>query len=277
MITAVTEGRAGTAMQGFANTITAKEIELVVDFVREEFMRNKARNTAYHTPENGWPNHQQYAPAFPFALGELAIDQPADQLTPEQLLGRRIFMQSCVTCHDRGRVEDEGAIWDPRPVSYPRNQYSHRQAETPTAGKNGDLSPGRGDDAKTDTVSSASPYARHEIPPVLKNPSAAEAEGEALFQKNCAFCHAPDGTGKNWIGSFLEPHPRNLTDPENMRDMDSERLREVIRNGLPNTTMSAWKSVLSEVQIDSLVAYINKAFHPLKGIDVQRLDSGTVK
>ncbi|MDT8383983.1 MAG: c-type cytochrome [Gammaproteobacteria bacterium] len=277
MITAVTEGRAGTAMQGFANTITAEDIELVVDFVREEFMRNKAANTAYHTPENGWPNHRQYAPAFPFALGELAIDQPAAQLTPEQLLGRRIFMQSCVTCHDRGRVEDEGAIWDPRPVSYPRNQYSHRQDETPTAGENGGLSPGRGDDAKTDTVSSASPYARHETPPVLQNPTAAETEGEALFQKNCAFCHAPDGTGKNWIGSFLEPHPRNLTDPENMRDMSAERLREVIRNGLPNTTMSAWKSVLNEAQIDSLVAYIHKAFHPLKGIDVQRLDSGTAK
>lgn len=251
MIVTVTQGRAGTAMQGFANTINAEDISLVVDFVREEFMRNKALNTSYHTIENGWPNHQQYAPAFPFAMGELAMDQPVDQLTAQQLLGRRIFMQSCVTCHDRGRVEDEGVIWDPRPVSYPRNQYSHRQDESKI-------------NAAPDSISGASPYARHETPPVLQNPTAQEKEGEALFQKNCAFCHAPDGTGKNWIGSFLEPHPRNLTDPDNMREMTADRLREVIREGLPGTTMSAWKSVLSVSQIDSIVVYINKAFHPLK-------------
>jgi len=267
MVITVTQGRAGTAMQGFANTLNAEDISLVVDFVREEFMRNKASNTSYHTLENGWPNHQQYAPAFPFALGELAIDHPDNQLTEQQLLGRRIFMQSCVTCHDRGRVEDEGVIWDPRPVSYPRNQYSHRETSATVT------------DTKTptDTISSASPYARHEKAPVLQNPTAQEKAGEALFQKNCAFCHAPDGTGKNWIGSFLEPHPRNLTDPNNMREMSAERLRGVIREGLPGTTMSAWKSVLSVSQIDSIVVYINKAFHPLKGIDGVRLDRGTTK
>jgi cytochrome c oxidase cbb3-type subunit 3 len=266
MIIAVTQGRAGTAMQSFANTLNVDDISLVVDFVREEFMRNKAKNTAYHTLENGWPNHQQYAPAFPFALGELAIDQPVDQLTAEQLLGRRIFMQSCVTCHDRARVEDEGVIWDPRPVSYPRNQYSHRETAPVTE-----------TNTSPDTVSEASPYARHEKRPVLKTPTTQEKEGEALFQKNCAFCHAPDGTGKNWIGSFLEPHPRNFTDPDNMREMSVERLRGVIRDGLPGTTMSAWKSVLTESQIQSVIAYINKAFHSLKGIDGARLDRGTAK
>lgn len=266
MIAAVTQGRSGTAMQGFANTLNADDISLVVDFVREEFMRNKARNTSYHTIENGWPNHQQYAPAFPFALGELAIDQPVDQLTAQQLLGRRIFMQSCVTCHDRGRANDEGVIWDPRPVSYPRNQYSHRQSAEQSTSREAEAT------AVPDSVSSASPYARHETPPVLDHPTTQEKEGEALFQKNCAFCHAADGTGKNWIGSFLEPHPRNLTDPDNMREMSVERLRGVIRNGLPGTTMSAWKSVLSAPEIDSIVAYINKTFHPLKGIDDERLD-----
>jgi len=156
-------------------------------------------------------------------------------------------MQSCVTCHDRARVNDEGVIWDPRPVSYPRNQYSHRQTET----------------TPPDSISSATPYARHEQVPVLVNLTAQEKEGEALFQENCAFCHAPDGTGKNWIGSFLEPHPRDLTDPVNMQTMTAERLRQVIRDGLPDTTMSAWKGVLDAGQIDAVIAYINRAFHPL--------------
>jgi cytochrome c oxidase cbb3-type subunit 3 len=62
-----------------------------------------------------------------------------------------------------------------------------------------------------------------------------------------------------------------------MREMSVERLRGVIREGLPGTTMSAWKSVLSESQIDSVAAYINKAFHSLKGIDGARLDRRTTK
>ena len=127
MIKAVTNGRSDTAMQGFANTMSEDEIELVVDFVRQEFMINRAVNTRYHTIENGWPDHEQYAEAFPFALGEVAIDTPDHKLTSAQLIGKRIFMQSCITCHDRARVNDEGVIWDARPVSFPRNQYSHKK------------------------------------------------------------------------------------------------------------------------------------------------------
>lgn len=250
MIQTVTHGRAGTAMQGFANTITDEDIELVVDFVRLEFMKNKAVNTRYHTVENGWPDHEQYTPAFPFALGEIAIDTLDHELTPTQITGKRIFMQSCITCHDRARVNDEGAIWDSRAVSFPRNQYSHRKSER---------------EAKIDTETGASPYARHDKAPILKQATAQIREGETLFQANCAFCHAADGTGKNWIGSFLEPHPRNLTDPANMKTMTRSRLRKVIQEGLPGTTMPAWKSVLNLKQIDSLIDYIDKAFHPVDG------------
>lgn len=250
MIQVVTSGRAGTAMQGFANTISTGDIELVVDFVRQEFMTNKATNTRYHTVENGWPNHSQYAPAFPFALGEVAIDTPDHELTPAQQTGKRIFMQSCITCHDRAKVNNEGVIWDSRAVSYPRNQYSHRKSEQ---------------DKKIDSESGASPYARHDKAPLLEQVSAQIREGERLFQANCAFCHAADGTGKNWIGSFLEPHPRNLTEPDNMKTMTRERLRRVIREGLPDTTMPAWKSVLNLKQIDSIIDYIDKAFHPVGG------------
>jgi cytochrome c oxidase cbb3-type subunit 3 len=271
MLETVSHGRPGTAMKAFANTLSGEDIALVVDFVRQEFMTDKAKNTRYHIPENGWPNHQQYAPAFPFALGQIALDRPVEELTPQQQLGRRIFMQSCVTCHDRGHVEDEGVIWDPRPVSFPRSQYSHHDSDEQDSGHA----------PSPDSVSSATPYARHDQAPSLADASEQERQGEELFQNNCAFCHAADGTGKNWIGSFLQPHPRNLTDPDNMRDMTAERLRQVIRNGLPGATMPAWKSVLTGEQIESVIAYINKAFHPIKNLVAtkaeKRLDSGTVK
>jgi len=247
MIKAVTRGRRGTAMKSFERTLSADEIQAVVDFVRLEFMINKAENTRYHTAENGWPNHERYAAAFPFALGEIALDTPWESLSREQQIGKRIFLESCVTCHDRAKVNDEGAIWELRAISYPRNQYSNKSDKS----------------ENIDVISEASPYTRHEIAPSVRDLTSIEKKGEKLFQENCAFCHAADGTGKNWIGSFLESRPRNLTDPKSMGTMTRSRLKNVIRDGLPGTTMSAWKHVLKDDEIDSIIAYINRVFYPL--------------
>jgi cytochrome c oxidase cbb3-type subunit 3 len=40
-------------------------------------------------------------------------------------------------------------------------------------------------------------------------------------------------------------------------------LRTVIREGLPGTSMPAWKSVFSEQQIEDVISYVGRAFHPL--------------
>jgi len=37
----------------------------------------------------------------------------------------------------------------------------------------------------------------------------------------------------------------------------------VIRDGLPGTSMPAWKSVLSDQQVQDVIAYVGRAFHPL--------------
>lgn len=257
MLHAVTNGRPGTAMKRFSNTLTKDEIALVVDFVRNEFIINKAPNTYYHTVENGWPNHERYAAAFPFALGTIPIDQPWEALNKEQQQGKRLFMQSCITCHDRAKVDDEGVIWELRPVSYPRNQYSHKN--TPDNQESQPMLVHR----EMDAASMASPYVRHDVAPILEDLTASETQGQYLFQQNCAFCHAADGTGKNWIGSFLASHPRDLTDAAFMTDMTRTKLKAVIEDGVPGTTMSAWKNVLTEQQIENIVDYVSKAFHDL--------------
>jgi len=250
MIHAVQFGRPGTTMMSFSSVIKPHEIEAVVDFIRQEFMVDKAENTRYHIEANGWFDHERYAIAFPFALGEIPLDTPWEELSLEQANGKRLFMSSCVTCHDRARVLDEGPHWESRPVSYPRNRF------TP------------GDDVKNkaptvDAMASASPYLIHERAPVFTDLTESERRGEDLFQNNCAFCHAADGTARNWIGSFMQPHPRNLTSSEAMSGMTRARLRNVIRNGLKGTSMPAWKSVLSAQQIEDVMSYVNRAFHPL--------------
>jgi len=245
ILDAVRDGRPGTGMAPFREILSAADQAFVADFVFDEFVVRKATNTRYHTPENGWENHQRYRAAFPFALGEIALTDDPERLTPEQQGGRRLYLEGCVSCHDRGRPVEDGVTWDARPLSYPRNNYDHRRPQV-------------------DATTSATPFRLHDIAPKVAGLSRDERQGEKLFQDNCAFCHAADGTGKNWIGAFLEPHPRNLTDPAFMSAIDRKHLRRVIRDGLPGTSMPAWKSVLSEHQVDAVIAYIDRAFHPVK-------------
>lgn len=253
MLEAVTHGKPGTAMTAFSRVLDPQQISMVVDFIRVEFMQNGLVNTRYHTVQNGWPDHQRYAPAFPFATGEIALDKPWQELTEEQVRGKRLFLASCITCHDRSHVMDEGLIWKKQSISYPRNNYSH---------------------TRIDAVSSASIYAQHDISPEIASLSPEEQSGKALWLQNCAFCHAADGSGQNWIGSFLEPPPRDLRDPDFMSAMSVEMMTRSIENGLKNTSMPAWKNVLDKSQIRHIISYISRAFHPLNNSLVDPRNTG---
>lgn len=244
---AVRDGRNGTAMKSFRGILREAEIEAVAAFVAREFVRDRAVNTAYHTEANGWPGHERHAAAFPFARGEIALDAPIESLSAGEQAGRRLFLATCISCHDRARVSDEGPAWSARPLSYPRMGFV----------------PGQPNEPPVDAVSSASVYARHEVPPSTAGLGPRERRGAALFQANCAFCHGADGSGRNWIGAFLEPHPRNLRDPAFMAGMTRERLSRAIAGGLPDTSMPAWRDVLKPAEIDAIVDYVARAFHPL--------------
>lgn len=250
MLQAVREGVPGTAMRPFATVLDEAELTAVVDFVREEFMRRKAPNTRYHTAANGWPDHQRFAAAFPFVRGQIAFDAPADTLTEAQRAGRRLYMQSCISCHDLARAPEQPPVWEPQAVSYPRTGFQTGDFLDPV-----------------DAVSSATPYSLHDRVPQLDDLDPVERRGEALFQDNCAFCHAADGTGRNWIGTFMLPHPRDLTSPQAMQGMTAARLRQVIRDGLPGTSMPAWGAVLGPADIQAIVRYVDRAFHPLADAD----------
>jgi cytochrome c oxidase cbb3-type subunit III len=282
MLAAVRDGRSGTAMKGFTGILSAREMNAVTDFVRHEFMDKRAENTRYHTAENGWPDHERNRVAFPFARGELAIDTPWESLDAQQQEGKRLFLNTCITCHDHGRVKDPGAVWESRPVTFPRDAYcTSCHQDTPRSAPLGAAHPQRPathtfsepdgsiplrrpQQTANDRIGAA--YLVHDRPPVLRNASALELQGEKLFQKNCAFCHAADGTSKGWIGSFLEPHPRDLTSDEAMKGMTRERMARSIAEGLPGTSMPAWQHVLGNGEIDALIAYISRAFHPVAGV-----------
>ena len=248
MVSAVTDGRPGSAMKPFAGVLSSRDIEAVVDYVRSSFMDGEDANTRYHTAENGWPGHERFRVAFPFATGAIPLDAPPEDLTAAQREGLRLYQRSCVSCHDRSHVEDTELRWEPEALSYPRRGFQP------------------GDSLRSpDALSGATTFARHDVMPVLPGLSDQERRGQGLYQANCAFCHGADGTGRNWIGSFLNPHPRDLTDPDFMGGMTVERLDRAIRRGLPGTSMPAWEAALNDQEIADLIAYLHRAFHPLSG------------
>lgn len=239
----VQEGRGGTAMKSFAAVLSRDEIEAVAAFVAREFVQDKAPNTRYHTAGNGWPDHERHRVAFPFARGDVALDTPLEDLDEQQRAGRRLFLNACVSCHDRARVVDEGPAWSARPLSFPRMGFEPGQPNTPPV----------------DKVSGASVYAKHEVVPRVSGLSRQQQRGEALFQANCSFCHGGDGTGKNWIGQFMEPKARDLTQ-YTAQSMPPVLLKRRIREGLPGTSMPAWQHVLKPAEVDDIAAYVTRVF-----------------
>ena len=57
----------------------------------------------------------------------------------------------------------------------------------------------------------------------------------------------------------MEPKARDLTQ-YTAEAMPRDRLRRTIRDGLPGTSMPAWRTVLKPAEIDAIVAYVQRAF-----------------
>jgi len=242
---AVFYGKKNTAMMSFKTVLSNDDVDAVVYFVRKAFMKKKLKNSRYHTEENGWVNHEKYQIAYPFATGKIPLDTKDEALSEEQRRGKQLFFVACVTCHDRGKVNEEGVIWSARPLSWPRNNYSHKYSK---------------DVEMVDEVSEASPYAKHDIKDIYIPRSTAEKNGQIIFQNNCAFCHAPDGSAKHWLGRFIAPHPKNFLSESIRISYTKQKLKEIVSNGKDNTAMPAWRYVLTSQEIDDVVDFIWNRF-----------------
>jgi cytochrome c oxidase cbb3-type subunit 3 len=104
------------------------------------------------------------------------------------------------------------------------------------------------------------PFPTRGITSVTANRTRTALAGKPLYQENCAFCHAADGTGRNWIGSFLEPRPRDFTDPEFRLLDDAQAMEQRVLHGIPGTSMPAWKDVLGHDEIAAIIAYIRESY-----------------
>lgn len=116
----------------------------------------------------------------------------------------------------------------------------------------------------------------------LQSPSLAEPpssyEGRLLFRSYCMLCHGADGKGRGPLAAKLEVEPADLTVTVRSRgDVVLKRIisgegRQLIsgrdRHNIISDAMPEWKDVLSDREIESLVAYLrflSASKHPLMG------------
>ncbi len=91
--------------------------------------------------------------------------------------------------------------------------------------------------------------------------------GKALYLKYCAQCHGEKGDGEGYAAPHLLPRPRNFTTGKfKVRSTPNgalpthQDLLNIIRRGMPYTSMPAWPS-LSDQDVSNLAYYI-KTFFP---------------
>lgn len=85
--------------------------------------------------------------------------------------------------------------------------------------------------------------------------------GERVYMKNCATCHRADGKGGRQPTATGDPVP-SFRDTAFWRGKTDEALRKATEEGVPNTSMVAWKGVLSAGDITAVTRFVRHRFGP---------------
>jgi mono/diheme cytochrome c family protein len=84
--------------------------------------------------------------------------------------------------------------------------------------------------------------------------------GKVTFTHYCQTCHGETGAGDGFNAFNLDPHPRDLSDPQFQKKKSDAELADAIQRGGAGVGLSAlmppWGHTLSTRQIDELVLYL---------------------
>lgn len=255
MITVVASGKPGTAMAGWETQLNRKEIESVVDYVRNRFMI-------------------------------VSID-------PRLQRGKSIYLTTCVACHGpRGEgVFQPGMNVQPRNFADPaaRNDLTReRMFDAVYNGKSGtsmisyrDRMPKKDIEAVVDYVRAAlmmpeadisgthahggnqTSASRDQADMTLPFPEGLKGDakkGKIFFDKNCAECHGKKGDGKGPRAYFINPRPAIFSSEQKRKTLNRPAIYIFTSQGKLGTEMPAWNKVLTPQEIADVSEHVFTAF-----------------
>jgi len=232
-------------MRPFSSILKDGEIAAVSAYILRALMQCSDAAVHYHTAGNGWPDHaERNGAAFPFVQGEVPVDRPEASLTPSERVGLDLFKRTCSICHEGVTATDD------------HHRDVRHKTDHPEEGNHGAAEKHHDEEYNREYGEPT----EHDLSPEISDLSPLRRTGRDLYLRNCALCHAADGSGRNWIGSFLDPSPPSFTDPAAALRLDNTTLRQVILGGRANTSMPAFRSVLEADQVEAIVAYLRRAF-----------------
>lgn len=278
MIEAVKNGRPGTAMTAWKGQLNQREIEALVDYVRNTFMQassaaDSSRGRSVYS-KNCSVCHGENGDGRSRAQGSLN-PPPRDFTSPAAKA--ELTEQRMVTSITFGRAdtamagfknqlskEDISAVAD-----YIRARF---MANATTEGISGiqnapsKMTP-NAEKAPTPAVGST-PAPAHVHKHVAANmstpmPNGLKGDvkkGEAFFMDNCATCHGKTGDGRGPRAYFINPKPRNFLHPASRQMLNRVELFEMISVGKPGTEMPAWDKVLSPQEIANISEFVFQRF-----------------
>lgn len=277
MISAVRDGKPGTAMIGWKTQLTQREIEAVVDYVRVNFMppstlgdANRGRMVyaktcaVCHGDKGDGKSRAQNSlmpPPRDFTAPGLSAE-----LTPQRMLASVTNGRpetAMVGFKSQLSKEDINAV-----IGYIRTAFmkegntegisgiQHGRKPLGTATENGPRSAAVGPAApapiKPVAVNMASP-----LPNGLKGDA---TKGGAFYMSNCATCHGNTGDGRGPRAYFINPKPRNFLHPAARADLNRPALFNAISAGKLGTEMPAWSKVLTPQEIANVAEFVFQRF-----------------
>lgn len=278
MIESVTNGRPGTAMTSWKTQLSPKEIEALVDYVRNTFMKASSaadssrgrsvysKNCSVCHGDNGDGRSRAQASLNP-PPRDFTSPAAKAELTEHRMITSVTFGRAdtaMVGFKNQLSKEDISAVVDYIRARFMTNTsmegisgiQNAQSRTTPDGSKAPVPAPGSTPAMvhvhKADTVNMSAP-----MPNGLKGDM---KKGEAFFMDNCATCHGKTGDGRGPRAYFINPKPRNFLHPASREELNRVELFEMISVGRPGTEMPAWNKVLSQQEIANVAEFVFQRF-----------------
>ena len=179
-------------------------------------------------------------------------------------LGREVFVRQCSGCHGlQGRGDGPAAVAllpAPRDLSGARFT-DEALSEALWRGRPGSSMPSWHDLSTTDLralTAFTQTLPADADDKVIDLNETERQHADKLYEHNCQNCHGPQGKGGGSLGASLAPAPTIF---RRVRPTTSHAER-TLAEGVPGSSMLAWKDKLSEADRRLLARYVRKLYQP---------------